>query len=223
MTKFVLRPERMGLTSTFTRSASPLPLDVADDPADGIAGGDRHQFLAGLERNHGHAPRRGIDLIERAIGEGPHLNRVDVAFARGRDTGFGVRLRHAHGLVGRLRRRLGFVHLRQRLHLRRHRQHLRHFHHFDRRGRLGQRLRLYRLIERDGRWRLALRGAARQGRQQGQQANRVERPFVQPQARREQGPRQGDAIAQALPVFVRRSPPCGLRGRARDRAAALRR
>lgn len=29
MTRLVFRPERMGLTSTLTRSASPLPLDVS--------------------------------------------------------------------------------------------------------------------------------------------------------------------------------------------------
>src|SRR3546814_18930179 len=29
MTRLVLRPERMGLTSTFTRKSAPLPLDVS--------------------------------------------------------------------------------------------------------------------------------------------------------------------------------------------------
>lgn len=59
----------MGFTSTLTRrSGAAAAGRVADDPPDGIADGNCDKFLAGLERDHRHAPRRGIDLVERAIG-----------------------------------------------------------------------------------------------------------------------------------------------------------
>ena len=46
--------------------------------------------LARLERDHGHAAHGRIDLIQRAIREGPDLNRIDVALARGRDSRLGI-------------------------------------------------------------------------------------------------------------------------------------
>ena len=106
---------------------------IAHDPAHGIAGGHRYQFLTGLERDHRHATHGRIDLIQRAIGERPHLNRVDVPLARGRDTRLGVGAGHTHGFIGRFCCGLG---IRHRLHLSRHRQHLRHGHHLHRRRRL---------------------------------------------------------------------------------------
>lgn len=109
---------------------------VAHDPAHGIADGHRHQFLARLKRHHGHAAHGHIDLIQRAIGEGPHLNRVDVALAGGRDARLGIGARNTHPLVGRFRRGLGVPSFGQQLQLRRHRQHLGHSHRLHRRKRL---------------------------------------------------------------------------------------
>ena len=57
-------------------------LGVADDPAHGVAGGNRtrtYQLFASLQRDVGHFAGRGIDLIERAIREGIDLDRVDIA------------------------------------------------------------------------------------------------------------------------------------------------
>ena len=71
-------------------------LGVADDPAHGVAGGDRagaDELLAGFERDVGDFARRGIDLIERAVGEGIDLDGVDIAGA-GR-----LHARRAIGLV----------------------------------------------------------------------------------------------------------------------------
>ena len=56
---------------------------VADDPAHGVAGRDRHQFLAGLERDVGDLVDGGIELVERALGVGIDLDGVDEA-VRGR-------------------------------------------------------------------------------------------------------------------------------------------
>ena len=47
-------------------------LRIADDPAHGVAGGDgagTDKLFTRLERDVGDLTRRGIDLIERAIGE----------------------------------------------------------------------------------------------------------------------------------------------------------
>ena len=67
------------------RLAAPdAALGVADDPAHGVAGGDgagADELLAGFERDVGDLARRGIDLIERAVGEGIDLDGVDVAGA----------------------------------------------------------------------------------------------------------------------------------------------
>ena len=82
---------------------------IADDPAYRVAGGDRHQFLAGLQGDHRHAAWTGIDLIERAVGEGPDLNRVDVAFACGRHACFRVGEGYALARVFRLGRRRRLV------------------------------------------------------------------------------------------------------------------
>ena len=71
----------------------------------------------------------------------------------------GIALGH---VIGRLGCRLGLAAIRQRFHLRRHRQHPGHLDHFNRLGQIGQRLGLHRLVERDGWWRRALRGAALQ-------------------------------------------------------------
>ena len=65
------------------RFAAPAAaLGVADDPAHGIAGGDgtgADELLARLERDVGDFARRGVDLIERAVGERIDLDGVEIA------------------------------------------------------------------------------------------------------------------------------------------------
>ena len=83
-------------------------LGVADDPAHGVAGGDRpgaDELLAGLERDVGDLARRGIDLIERAVGEGIDLDGVEIAGARRLNARGAVRLVDARMRVGGFGRR----------------------------------------------------------------------------------------------------------------------
>ena len=68
---------------------------VADDPAHGVAGGHADQFFALLQHDVGDPARARIDLIQRAFGVRPHLDRVEVAVARRGDARFVVGLRDA--------------------------------------------------------------------------------------------------------------------------------
>ena len=93
----------------WTRLVGARPaLGIADDPAHGVAGGDRagaDELLAGLERDVGDLAGRGIDLIERAVREGIDLDGVDVAGARRLHARRAVRLLDAHARIGGFRRR----------------------------------------------------------------------------------------------------------------------
>ena len=96
MTRLVTRSGRVGLTRMWTRLAGAgSALGVADDPAHGVAGGDRagaDELLAGLQRDVGDLARRGIDLIERAGRERIDLHGVDVAVAHRLHAGGGIGL-----------------------------------------------------------------------------------------------------------------------------------
>ncbi len=85
-------------------------LGVADDPAHGVAGGDgagADQLFAGFERDVGDLARRGIDLIERAVGEGIDLDGVDIAGAGRLHARRVVGLVDARMRIGRFWGRLG--------------------------------------------------------------------------------------------------------------------
>ena len=86
MTRLVTRSGARRLDENMDALGRPrAALGVADDPAHGVAGGDRtgaDQLLAGCQRDVGDLAGRGIDLIERAIGVGIDLHGVDVARAR---------------------------------------------------------------------------------------------------------------------------------------------
>ena len=74
-------------------------LGVADDPAHGVAGGDgagADELLAVLQRDVGDLAGRGIDLIERAGGEGIDLHGVDEAVAHRLHARGGIGLIDAH-------------------------------------------------------------------------------------------------------------------------------
>src|SRR3546814_20382359 len=51
---------------------------IADDPAHRIPRRYRHQLLAGLKRDIHDAFGRGIKTVERALGPGLDLDRIDV-------------------------------------------------------------------------------------------------------------------------------------------------
>ena len=81
---------------------------VADDPSHRIAGGDRtgaDELLALLQRDVGHLARCGVDLVERAVGKGIDLHRVDVAAAARLDARGGVGQVDPLTRITRLRRR----------------------------------------------------------------------------------------------------------------------
>ena len=81
---------------------------IADDPAHGVAGGDgpgADKLLARLERDVGDFARCGVDLIERAVGEGIDLDGVEITGPRRLDACGTVRLIDARVRVGRFRRR----------------------------------------------------------------------------------------------------------------------
>jgi hypothetical protein len=89
-----LRPRGLGENVYFPRR-SRAAFRIADDPAHGVAGGDRagaDELLAFLERDIRDLAGRGIDLVEGAFGKGINLHGIDVAV-----TG---RL-HACGFIGR--------------------------------------------------------------------------------------------------------------------------
>ncbi len=52
---------------------------VANDPADGVASGDRGDALASLQSNVADLRRSGVELIKRALDKGIDLDGVDVA------------------------------------------------------------------------------------------------------------------------------------------------
>ncbi len=139
-------------------------LGVTDDPAHGIAGGDRAgagELLAGLERNVGDLARRGIDLIERATGEWIDLNGVDKTIAQRLDAGGGIGPVAAGCRVGRLRR--GFT-ARQQLQLTGQRQRLWQLHDLDLRRRIGEKHGGFcGIVERNLRRLLQVRAAGKHG------------------------------------------------------------
>jgi hypothetical protein len=65
---------------------------IADHPAHGVAGRDRDQLLTRLQRDVRDLGRRGIELVEGALGVGVDLDGVDVAVLGGLDAGIGVRV-----------------------------------------------------------------------------------------------------------------------------------
>ena len=138
MTRLVIRSGRVGLTRMWTRfDRRGSAFGVADDPAHGIAGGDgagADQLFALLQGDVRHLPRRGIDLIERALDERIDLNGVDVAAAGRLHAGGGIGLIDALARIARLGagRPAG-----NRLELPRQRQRLRQFDDFDGLGRIG--------------------------------------------------------------------------------------
>ena len=122
-------------------------LGVADDPAHGVAGGDRagaDELLAGFERDVGDLAGRGIDLIERAVGEGIDLDGVEIAGAGRLHAGRAIGLIDARVWIGRLRRR--GLRARDRLELARQRQKLRQLDDLHRLGRIGLQHRLPRRV-----------------------------------------------------------------------------
>ena len=81
---------------------------IADDPAHGVAGRNgsgADELLAGLERDVGDLAWRGIDLIERAIGEGIDLDSVEVSGPGRLNACRAIGLLDTGVRVGRLRRR----------------------------------------------------------------------------------------------------------------------
>ena len=80
MTRLVARSPRVGLTRTWTRRVSPAAaLRVADDPAHRVPGRNRPrpgERFARLESDVGHLARRGVDLVQRALGERVDLDRA---------------------------------------------------------------------------------------------------------------------------------------------------
>jgi hypothetical protein len=106
-------------------------LGIADDPAHGVAGGDRAgagQLLALLQGDVGHLSGRGVDLVERALGERKHLHGIHVAAAARLHPGRGIGDIDTLARIARLGRRAGAWH---RLELARQRQGLGYFHHLD--------------------------------------------------------------------------------------------
>ena len=68
---------------------------IADDPANRIAGSDRHEIFPRLQRDDRHATGAGVDLVERPVRVRPHLDRIDVALARRSHARLGVGLLNA--------------------------------------------------------------------------------------------------------------------------------
>jgi hypothetical protein len=83
-------------------------LGVADDPAYRVSGshGSRaNKLLATFERDVGDLAGRGIDLIERAFGEGIDLYRVEIVGTARLHPRRVIRLLHPCARIGCLRRR----------------------------------------------------------------------------------------------------------------------
>ena len=130
------------------RLAAPgAALGVADDPAHGVAGGDgagADELLARLERDVGDLAGRGIDLIERAVGEGIDLDGVEIAGAGRLHARRAIRLVDARVRIGCLGRcgPSGW----KRLELARQRQRLRQLDDLHGLGRIGLKHRLLRRV-----------------------------------------------------------------------------
>ena len=113
-------------------------LGVADDPAHRVAccdGPGADELLAGLERDVGDLARRGIDLIERAVGEGIDLDGVEVAGPRRLNARRAIRLIDSRMRIRGLGRRFHVV--RKRLELPGQRQRLRQLDDLHGLGRIG--------------------------------------------------------------------------------------
>ena len=85
---------------------------LADDPAHRVAGRDRpgaDQLLARLQGDVGDLAGRGIDLVERALGVGIDLDRIQVVGPHRLHASGAVGFRDAQTRVGRLRRRMPAV------------------------------------------------------------------------------------------------------------------
>ena len=103
-----MRSARVGFTQDVDALGRPdTALRVTDDPAYGVAGGDgagTDKLFTRLERDVGDFARRGIDLIERAIGERVDLDGVEIARPGRLDPGCAIRLidtRVGIGCLGR--------------------------------------------------------------------------------------------------------------------------
>ena len=103
---------------------------VADHPAHRVAGRDRDELLAWLQRDVGDLVDGGVELVEGALGVGIDLDGIDVAVLDRLDAGRGVGADDA--ILGRLARQLWLLRfLRDRLQLAWQRQRLRHLDVFD--------------------------------------------------------------------------------------------
>ena len=102
-----VRPRR--LDQDMDALGGPVPLSVSPmiqrtvSPA--ATGPEPTSCSPGFERDVGDLAGRGIDLIERAVGEGIDLDRVDVAGAGRLHARRAVRLLDAHARIGGFRRR----------------------------------------------------------------------------------------------------------------------
>ena len=122
-------------------------LRVADDPAYGVAGGDgagTDKLFARLERDVGDFARRGIDLIERAIGERVDLDGVEIARPGRLNAGRAIRLIDARVRIGCFGRCGPSAW--KRLELARQRQRLRQLDDLHGLGRIGLKHRLLRRV-----------------------------------------------------------------------------
>ncbi len=85
MTRLASIPGWIGFRSTWTRRELPLPLVVSPMiQRGGVAGGDRtetREVFARFEREIGDLPRRGVDLVERALAPRIDLDGVVEALA----------------------------------------------------------------------------------------------------------------------------------------------
>src|SRR5262249_1066285 len=102
-------------------------LGIANDPAHGIAdrnGTGARELLAFLQRDISDLPRGSVDLVERTVGEGIDLHRVNVAAPCRLYAGRGIGEVHALLWIPGLQNRPLW---RQGLELAWQRQRLRHF------------------------------------------------------------------------------------------------
>src|SRR5262249_19553600 len=63
---------------------------IAQDPTERVAGRDGNELLAGLERDIADLAHGAIELIERALGVGVDLDRIDKPVLDGLDARGGV-------------------------------------------------------------------------------------------------------------------------------------
>ena len=165
MMRLVTRSGRVGLSRIWTRLAAAVPLSrVADDPAHGVAGGDRSrtdELLSGFERDVGDLAGRRVDLIEGTVGVGIDLDGVDIAGAGRLHARLAVCLVDARVGIGRVARcgpGAG-----NGLELARQRQKLRQFHDLHGLGRIGLQHRLPRRVIVGDRRRLPGRAGTERG------------------------------------------------------------